>query len=123
RVETQLWNRETDILHDRSFYEGDPAYDVGVCYLNLEEQIARLQRRLSSLERSFHRALADLQKLQAKRPPAPQPVESTSPSPQIGFVPPLSSDSPDPKPPAPARRLKPGFPTPTAPRPAARFTR
>jgi hypothetical protein len=72
------------------------AYDRG------DATYERLQRRINAVERSFHRALAALQKIEssgpqpdqprepspAPQPPAPDPGPSERTEPEIGFVPP-----------------------------------
>lgn len=93
RVETQLWNRRTDSLHESSFYEGDPAYELAATWGGIQEDLDRIQRRLSALERISRRALADLRRLRADRPlpanaePAPPPAKPIAQAPSIGFVP------------------------------------
>ncbi len=79
--------------------------------------IARIHRLRNQTQRLFHETLAELRKLQAER----QPVEDTTPNPEIGFVPsdpeepahePRSGDqspAPSPRPPVP-------FPQPPPPR-------
>ena len=133
RVETQQWNRRTDQLHDDDWYKGDPKYELAATWAGIQQELDRIQRRLSALERVYYRTLTNLRRLRADRPlpadpapePEPQPKPITpatigfvpselpalaaSPAPQIGFVP---SNHP------PARReaaavAKPQSPTPT----------
>jgi hypothetical protein len=97
RVETQLWNRQTDKLHQSSFYNGDPVYELAATYSGVEEYLDRLQRRLCALERIYRRNLADLRRLQSARPqpPNPQPLTDSEPAReggQIGFVPLFSNE-------------------------------
>ena len=80
---------------------------------NARSQVfTRLQRRIDATERSYQRALRELERLRAARAasepagnpdpaplPFPQPVAKPSPSPQIGFVPPFPVPAP-PDPPA-----------------------
>jgi hypothetical protein len=113
RVETQLWNRATDALRADSWYEGDPAYELAATYGRIEERLERLQRRLSSLERIYHRTLHDLRRLQADRPklvtPQPESGEPADPPAEIGFVP---STAEPPAEPAPAATPQPPSPAP-----------
>jgi hypothetical protein len=100
RVETQAWNRQTDKLRNDSFYQFDPQYALIHTYNGIHDRLDRIQRRLSALERVYHRTLIDLRRLQAERltvpaaaapvPRAPAPNADPVPLPavpQIGFVP------------------------------------
>jgi hypothetical protein len=89
---------------------------MGLNFIRCREYFPLLQRRIDSAQRSFHRALRDLERLQAKRLAAPQstakPVAEPPPEakpnsaqPQsaqqkIGFVPSFSPapDSGSPRP-------------------------
>ena len=64
------------------------------------EVFSRLQRRIDTTERSYHRTLAALQKIESLAPPPgqaaarpeppvpdPQPPPNQPPTPEIGFVP------------------------------------
>jgi hypothetical protein len=98
RVETQAWNRQTDKLRNDSFYQFDPQYALIHTYSGIHDRLDRIQRRLSALERVYHRTLIDLRRLQAERsklpalnapaphPPTADPVPLPA-TPQIGFGP------------------------------------
>jgi hypothetical protein len=97
RVETQLWNQRTDSLHNSSFYQGEPEYELVDTFGGIADWLERVQKRVTALERTYHRALADLRRLQASRPPAPEPaasapveIGSVPPSDAIGFVAPAA---------------------------------
>jgi hypothetical protein len=104
RVETQYWNRRTDGLHDNSYYEGDPAYELAATYGGIQEELDRIQRRLSSLERIYRRTLVELRRLRAERPQSPDVTpKPITPAPAIGFVP------SEPAPATPAAQTRIGF--------------
>jgi hypothetical protein len=70
---------------------------------------SRLQRRIDSTERSYHRTLLALQKIASDAPPPdppsdPEALSNQPPAPEIGFVPST--------PPGPAPDLGPCLPTP-----------
>jgi hypothetical protein len=62
------------------------------------EDFNRLQRRIDAADRSYHRALAALQKIESRapdpRPPAPGPRPRERSEPEIGFVPPTPQQPP-----------------------------
>ena len=114
RVETLLWKDEGDKWHKAGYRDADPEDAPLITWQLGEERFLRIQRRLTALDRAYHRALIDLERLQAKRPPAPDPAPAEPPAPQIGFVPsPASvvvlSDPPDAPFPPPAARISPTF--------------
>ncbi len=95
KAEAQYWEYKMD-----SVLTLDRDNPLGQTVANGAETFARLQRRIDSAERNFHRALKELRR-QADAPapcvptPGPaRPIEITldpTPSPRpIGFVPPLS---------------------------------
>ena len=88
-AEAQLWELELEDLQDRD----NP---VARAFLRKTDAFARLQRRLDSAERHYHRALKGLLHVQAEaRAGAPPPsVGIQSASPQNGFVPQLSGSAP-----------------------------
>jgi hypothetical protein len=96
RVEAQLWGFHTDAAKDET--DGiDEDYPLGHVFQRGIDAFNRLQRRIDSTERSYYRALKELQRHQAGRttgPPEPIPQE-------------LASFSQDPEPPPP-------HPSPTA---------
>ena len=90
RVEAQLWGFHTDAAKDET--DGiDEDYPLGHVFQRGIDAFNRLQRRIDSTERSYYRALKELQRCQAGRttgPPEPVPEE-------------LASFSQDPEPPPP----------------------
>jgi hypothetical protein len=104
RADAQIWEYACD--HAYELDEDNPLAQV----FNLKSQtFLRLQRRIDAAERSYQRALRELERLREARlaakpsaepdpapPPAPQPVGKYTPSPQIGFVPQLPVAAPRP---------------------------
>ncbi len=104
RIEAELWEGEFD-YEDNSSFDPDSAVDVRrrllplrAAFLDIEERLERLQRRLHAYERSTARALKELRGVGLPAcPPAEgrQDVETEASSPQttegsplrIGFVP------------------------------------
>jgi hypothetical protein len=72
---------------------------VGHAYMHSDRALDRLQRRINSAERNYHRALKELQSL----PHGFQEAGSASPQAEIGFVPQFESAVP---PPAETRGLQ-----------------
>ena len=94
KAEAQIWDEQMDSAHR---YE--PQNPLGYIAAGRAGTFSRLQRRLDSLERSYHRALDKLQKIQSARPePPPQP------QPEIGFVPQEHASEASHLPPAPDPR-------------------
>jgi hypothetical protein len=86
RIETLMWNvRIDDCREKHADSDSDPALDPLVIWYRNDADFERVQRRLSALDRSYHRALADLHRLQTHRQPA-DPDPDLAP-PEIGFVP------------------------------------
>lgn len=108
RLETEDVNSEFDHLRKTRGDEFDETYGMTTVYIRLADRIDRIQRRVTTLERLYHRRLVDLERLQSNRPPAPEPqpapprapepgpdpvaLPDPSPLPGIGFV---SSESPE----------------------------
>ena len=114
-AEAQLWDyvmSQYDVNEDLLLGE---AFDRSDSFL-------RLQRCIDSTERSYRRALHELQRLQAQAPPPPPPpalqlVRSPRPVSKIGFVPSKSSAAPPAAAPQPSL-LAPGLlpePVPSPP--------
>ena len=104
RVDTQLWEFGFDNAH--KLHEDAP---LGQVFTMKSETFTRLQRRIDATQRSYQRALRELQRLRSLRAaqgsspvpePVPQPVEEPVTSPQIGFVPPLLAIAPSRLPPS-----------------------
>ena len=94
RTEALLWtNCSTSFdphRDDQPFFPHEKR--LGYIFQNIQLQLARIQSRLNSLERSFHRALMDIARLQKERHAAeaagspPQVIEKKPPQSEIGFV-------------------------------------
>ena len=92
RVESDLWNQGIRFLQEDRYQPKD--HLLANTFANTDERFERLQRRINSLDRAWHRALkalAQLQAVQARAQSAPDSEpELIGPqlvSPQIGFVP------------------------------------
>jgi hypothetical protein len=92
RADAQIWESG---FSSTFRLEEDTA--LGQVFNNRSQTFMRLQRRIDATERSYQRALRELQRLRAGReastpasdPAAlPQPAENQTPFSQIGFVPP-----------------------------------
>lgn len=90
KVEAQLWLHGID-EKQRSFSGLDKDNPMGHIFAWSREDFVRLQRRIDSAERSYYRALKELQRIQPEPPVPPPPEPNPDPlpaiSPQIGFVP------------------------------------
>jgi hypothetical protein len=95
-LETQDWNSELELIHAGAEVL---TYALLSAYDEISERLERIQRRLTTLDRIYHRGLSELQRLQANRPPEPAPAPA--PGPEIGFVPSIDL------PPAAAAPLRP----------------
>src|ERR1051326_4169801 len=100
KCQTQLW--------DRLMRTGEPNYDpdhnLSNAFPRNEDHFIKLQRLINSHDRSFHRALTLLLRLQKERRPSPA-IETKATSPKLGSFrqkssqappPPLLNDSPSP---------------------------
>jgi hypothetical protein len=89
RVETEGWNSAEYYLRKAKGDEYDEDYTVVNVYARIEDRLDRIQRRITTLERLYHRRLAELERLQSRRPsasaPNPEPIPAAVP--EIGFVP------------------------------------
>src|ERR1022692_3123600 len=127
KVEPQLWEIEFKDAETWSRYNKDVL--LGDAFERAKHAFNRLQRRLDSMERSYHRALESLRRLRPDcfepppTPPAapPEPVTHLPPT-EIGFVPqpqPVGQvlDLPSPSPPPSPGGQVTGPPRPHPPRP------
>jgi hypothetical protein len=119
-LEAQLWAEEIQGL-----YHPVEGLEVAQAYNRDSDVFNRLQRRIDAAERTYHRALLALQKIESlaphpsspdPRPPAPGPASKASPppapnpkptldqslNPEIGFVPPELLGRPIPPLPVPS---------------------
>ena len=91
KAEAQLWDEEMDAAERYS-----PENPLGYVASARADNFSRLQRRLDSTDRSYHRSLDKLRKLQSSRP-APQPIELSEGTNPISPI----SEAPSPAAPAP----------------------
>jgi hypothetical protein len=97
KVDTQIWERE--LISPLKYEENAPH---GRAYASGSTTFFRLQRRMDSLERSYQRALRELQRLEAIEEEGAQASACevgqghALPPPRIGFVPQKSAQPPDP---------------------------
>jgi hypothetical protein len=116
RADAQIW--ESGFSSTFRLEEDTP---LGQVFNNRSQTFMRLQRRIDATERSYQRALRELERLRASRAasepvPGPplQPVESQPAPPQIGFVPQPLLPAPHPTPPPGAAASQP-TPRPSPP--------
>jgi hypothetical protein len=84
RLEAELWAHHIEDARSSSFDKLDEKAPIGDVYGRNYERFTRLQRRIDSTERSYYRALTQLQRL--RRGPAPagdSPVLAPSESPAV----------------------------------------
>jgi hypothetical protein len=100
RADAAIWKYQMD-----SVFRLNEVAPMGQAFCRGEKSFTRLQRRTDAAERSYYRALHELERLQAARPqpsPPPQATQAPAASPQIGFVPQTTSPptaAPEPLPP------------------------
>src|SRR5579883_3186553 len=80
RLEAELWLHEIEEARKSHLNPLDQAAPMGHIYTRMCDRFTRLQRRIDSTERSYYRALTQLQRLRAAGPPAPAP-DPHSPAP------------------------------------------
>ena len=102
KIEGQLWKQEVAKAHERSSFK--PATPLASALSSVENSLTRLQRRIDSADRAYHRALNQIRRLQQAPlqpfesaplpgdpagPPAPSPQlgPNREPNPTLGFVP------------------------------------
>ena len=90
-LEAQLWQ-----YNFQGLYHPTEGLEVAQVYNRDSETFGRLQRRIDAADRSYHRALAALRKIESRAPqpgergeppPAPDPRPRERSEPGIGFVP------------------------------------
>ena len=88
RVETDIWNMGIEFLKKSQFQS--KRHLIGDTFSNQQETLARLQRRIDSLDRACHRALKALRQIQGDEPQSaePQPEDWNQPEPCL--TPPVS---------------------------------
>jgi hypothetical protein len=89
RLEAELWTHEMEAARGLTFSKLDEDSPIGDVYSRNYDKFTRFQRRIDSTERSYYRALTQLQRLRQGldhgEGPAPEPgrpplEDSTSPS-------------------------------------------
>ena len=102
KIEGQLWKQEVGKAREWSSFK--PATPLASALSSVENSLTRLQRRIDSADRAYHRALNQIRRLQqaplqpfeseplpgdSAGPPAPSPQlgPNQQPNPAIGFVP------------------------------------
>jgi hypothetical protein len=77
-VEAELWQSESDLVIQRNYREeAEEPFDVtaGETFAQGLKSFTLVQRVINAVERNFHRALKELQRLQSLNPkPAPEPL-------------------------------------------------
>jgi len=107
-LETETWYATLDRLSP----DQREATWTGHAFID-QPAISRIHRLRNSTQRAFHETLAELRALQADRAtrdPDPEPLETTPPAPEIGFVSSIPDAIPDPHPPAPNLATQTGAP-------------
>ena len=84
RIEAETWTHEIEQARKSVCSKLDEDAPLGQIYARTDDRYNRLQRRIDSTERSYYRALTQLQRLRASGRPAPQPSENTNPVPVGG---------------------------------------
>jgi hypothetical protein len=121
RVEAQDWGSQFAHLRKNYPERLENGHGLIGAYIRIQDRLDRIQRRVTTLERLYHRRLVDLERLQSRRPPAPEPPPRPAPVPapdpepavdpiavlpQIGFVP-SNPSAPAARAGSPARRIAP----------------
>jgi hypothetical protein len=115
RCEAQLWERELARIRKH-----DPHDDTALAsaFSQAESEFRTLQARLTALDRTFHRALTALVRLQKSRleqPAPPQPEDPEPVTPQLASFPKNPCEAPSLEPEAPTP--SPSEPTELSPQP------
>jgi len=100
RLEAELWAHEMQESRKSAFNKLDEDAPMGHVYTQTYDRFHRLQRRIDSTERSYYRALSQLQRLRAgtpsvadPRPPAADPGPP-APEPRLASFCRVPADSP-----------------------------
>ena len=122
-AEAQTW-----IYQTTSSYREAEKYPLGKSATSFPSTFTKLQYRIDSTRRAFHRTLQALKRLEGEAAAAPEPTPIVEPpdppsltpspqttSPQIGFVLPTPIPAPDGTVPASTHRHTPGFVSPSVP--------
>jgi hypothetical protein len=93
RVEAELWNHQIEDARTAAFHKLDENAPVGDVYGRCTERFTRLQRRIDSTERSYYRALTQLQRLHPEADYDPSPAsEPASPPNEEAVAPPPAAE-------------------------------
>src|SRR5579872_895660 len=111
RLEAELWAHQMEEARHSALNPLSAETPMGQIYSRGYERFTRLQRRIDSTERSYYRALTQLQRLRAGAEPA---LESDP----LPDVPSECPPAPGPYPPAPDPQLGSFFPVPGSPAPS-----
>ena len=112
KVEAQLWQNAVE--DDRRFSDQNAKWQLGRIFSRKNNDLTRLQRRIDSATRAYHRALDRLEQQQSERP-NPEP-----PSPKLAsFRKSTTNDDPNQQQPPRAEGCDPEPPGPRAPAHAA----
>jgi hypothetical protein len=95
RVEAEIWTHEMEGYRGFTFSKLDEKSPIGDVYSRSTDAFTRLQRRIDSTERSYYRALTQLQRLRAGLD------EGDCPGPELGPTPPPEETAPTTPAPAP----------------------
>lgn len=103
RIEAELWTHQIADVRSSSFGRLDEKSPLGDIYSRNYDRFARLQRRIDSTERSYYRALQQLQRVRASREAAQElePLPTDPPAPGPDQQPELGSFRHDPVPAGP----------------------
>jgi len=98
KSEAQLWHCK---MQEAEIWKPDPELLLGLAFNRGCEEFSRLQRRIDSTSRNYHRALKELQRLDSERrqpdpPPAPASAASQSPDPRPRPLAPRAKPAPRP---------------------------
>ncbi len=79
RLEAELWAHEIEEARKSTFNPLDEQAPMGHIYTRTYDRFARLQRRIDSTERSYYRALTQLQRLRRDGADEPEPESLPEP--------------------------------------------
>ena len=94
RIEAETWTHEIEEARNSTYSKLDEDAPLGHVFSRTDDRYTRLQRRIDSTERSYYRALTQLQRLRAGERPTPNPADfdRTNPIPPPGTSPLLPLD-------------------------------
>ena len=80
RLEAETWAHEIEKARKSVFSKLDENAPIGEIYGRTSDRFTRLQRRIDSTERSYYRALTQLQRLRRGAEPAPEFLPTEAPA-------------------------------------------